>query len=112
MSELLDLFGEWAHHADGTPYQITLATADGEGAWGTVTEPADPVQRPVLFGNRMVRNGDGSEVVSSVLIYGEPGDPFTLGSLVTIDGTRTTTVLRVDPVSHAGMFDYLAVFCE
>ena len=114
MSDLLDLFGDWAHHADGTPYVVQVAPREGEGGWGSI--PGDPITRnlPVLFGNRLVRAGDGSEVVASILVYAESEDSesFVMGSAVVIDGTRQTTIIRVDTISHSGLFDYLAVFCE
>lgn len=118
MSEVLDLFGEWAHHADGSPYVVQITPPAGSAFWGQ--RSGEPVTAegtiPVQFGNRIVRGADGTERVSSVTLYVDGGSPAAgaceTGAQVVVDGSRTTTVLRADSVSHAGMFDYVAVFCE
>lgn len=115
MSELLDLFGDWAHHADGTPYVVVVDGVTGDGAWGPVVgDPTTISPCPVMFGNRLVRTATGDDAVASITLYVESQHEAAcaLGSGVTIDGSRQTTIMRVDPVSHLGMFDYLAVFCE
>lgn len=114
MSDLMELFGEWAMRADGTPHTITVTPSEGAGAWGPADgEPVD-LSRPVVFGSRLIRSTTGNEVVSSSTIYVEANeaDLFTLNSSVTIDDRPATRVIRVDPMSHLGLFDYAAVWCE
>lgn len=118
MSEVLDLFGEWALHADGTPYIVTFVPNEGSGAWGTVGGDGVTVEGtvPVVYGRRLIRGADGRETVSSLTLYVDGDSPAAsaceTGGAVVVDGKPATTILRADTVSHSGMFDYLAVFCE
>lgn len=114
MSDLMDLFGDWALRADGTAHTVTVTPSTGAGAWGPASDDPVTLERPVVFGSRLIRSTSGNEVTASATIYVEEdeADLFALNSSVVIDGRPPAAVIRVDPMSHLGMFQYAAVWCE
>ncbi|WP_188197220.1 hypothetical protein [Nonomuraea sp. SYSU D8015] len=90
---------------------------EGEGAYGPIF--GDPVTKKCLVDDerRLVRNAEGSEVVSDTTIFFPPGTHCPEGSRVTVppgpDG-RTTTVIASYNRSGGGLPtpDHTEVVCR
>lgn len=66
----------------------------GEGAYGPVYAPPVEVKCRAEYGNRLVRDKEGREVVSSARLYFEPDIAISVDSRVTVSN-RQHTVLQV-----------------
>lgn len=69
-----------------TPHTVTVRHLQGEGPYGPVHGPEVELERVrVEGGNRMVRNRDGAEVVSTARLFTRPEHgPVPPGSLVKV----------------------------
>lgn len=69
-----------------TPHQVTARPLEGEGAYGPIYAPERQLRRVrVEGGNRLVRNREGAEVVSTARLFTRPEHgPLPPGSLVLI----------------------------
>ncbi|MFE5777082.1 hypothetical protein [Brachybacterium sp. NPDC056505] len=70
-------------------HEVTVDTFTGGGAWGDTYEPtSDPIPCYRDDTRQLVRDADGTEVVSSATVYAAlaAAPVFTVGSLVHLPG--------------------------
>lgn len=102
------LIPEWVftHEAEFEPLE-------GEGAYGPIFGP--PVTERCLVDDerKLVRNAEGSEVVSDLTIFLRAGAYYPAGSRVTVSG-RTTTVIASKNRDGGGLPtpDHTEVVCR
>ncbi len=98
-----DDLGFWLRHT------VTVATYEGEGAYGPVWGDPATVQCWVDENRRSVRTAEGDEVVSEATIFAElsAADVFAPESRVTLweglTGQRTAQVIAVKRRDSAGI---------
>lgn len=82
------------------PQRLSFRPLIGSGPYGDVY--GDPVTKParVEFGNKLIRDASGNEVVSAATIYLQPADDLpTVGAVVTLpDDTVRPVIARADKV--------------
>lgn len=68
----------------------------GEGAFGPQFGPPQTVPHcRVEYEQRLVKTGDGEDIVSKAVVIMDPDVPFALRSRVTVDGEKLA-VVKVD----------------
>lgn len=90
-----------------------VETYAGDGAYGPVYAPAVSVPCAVDSRHRLVRNGNGDEVMAEtvVIVHPEDASSFTPESRLTIDG-RASTVISVGPLALRGSTSHIEVTCS
>lgn len=76
------------------PQSLTFRPLIGSGPYGDMY--GDPVTVParVQFGNKLVRDASGSEVVSSATIYLQPAENLpTVGAVVTLPDNSVRPII-------------------
>lgn len=108
-SDFMATFGDWM--VDG----VTATPTDGISVEGPVAGTAQALG-PVLVEDRerMVRNSQGVEVLSSRAVYVPAEAPYkpTLGDVVTFPDGRKGRVLNTHDLAAYGVLDHMVVSCE
>lgn len=115
MSEFNDLFDEWGLDSEGIPLPLTVQTCTGQGSQGPILgEPVSLPGLPQIPQERLVRNSDGAEVVSSTAVYADLSlsDHFTLNSVVTPASGRPARLLTISRPDTFGLFGFLVLNIE
>lgn len=94
-------------------HTIQIEAFSGEGGAGPVYDASVTVKGFVDFKRRLIRNPDGSDLISSATIYIDPGVTVTPESRITYGGR----VMRVvDALERDGgslpVPDHIEVLCE
>lgn len=114
--ELQALFGEWGVDDAGVPLPLTYRTFVGTGAHGPVYDGSGDLAGTIRIPqNRLVRNADGQEVLSSTRLFIDSEDvpKVPLHSLVDLgDGMGWRTVVTIENVQASGMFGHAVVHVE
>lgn len=76
-------------------HMVTVETYEGSGAYGPAYTTAEQVRCWLEDGNKLVRDSEGNEVVSSTELFVPLAQAslFTVGSRVTLPSGRTASVL-------------------
>lgn len=98
-------------------HTVGVRTLTGEGSYGPIYADSVSVSGVMVDETtRLVRSGDGSEVVSSTTIYGplDTAAVFTVGSRVTLPSGDETTVLSrsVHSLPGLGLPEHVEVACS
>lgn len=92
---------------------VAVETWTGEGAYGPVYAASANKACNVDATRRLVRNGNGDEVISELTLHVRAADEaaFVPKTRVTI-ASRVSTVLAVSPKAYKGQVAYVKVACS
>lgn len=89
-------------------HELLVEPLTGTGAYGPVYGPTIAVPCYYEGRRRLVRDGDGAEVISEGTAYTNLRDDIPAGSRATIHG-RKTWALQVTRLDDGGALDHLAI---